>query len=350
MKKNKYERQSFLQIFLGYFISVSVFILLLGYLYINQQQMLIIQKTGMEMHGYLMQVHRTNSNFKKDGFSYEVVKAPNIETKLPYKVQNHYIKIFGKKMMVKVDSDIVDTKINNLKKMTISIQIILIVFFAFISWVLARKSLKPMIEAISYLDSFTKDLIHDLNTPISSILINAKMLKKDLPKEDIKKIERIELSAKSMLSLYENLDVLLDEFNLSKEEFNLSNLLDEIIERYKSIYPEIKFNFENKNISILSNQNAIKRITDNIISNSCKYSKKTNPIINIKCSNNTITIEDNGKGIKYPKKIFQRSYKENDRGYGIGMHIVHRLCNELDIKIDINSDEDVGTNIVLKLK
>ena len=61
----------------------------------------------------------------------------------------------------------------------------------------------------------------------------------------------------------------------------------------------------------------------------------------------TITIEDNGKGMKYPQKIFERSYKENQIGHGIGMHIVHRLCSELNIKIKIKSIQNVGTTVEL---
>ena len=126
-----------------------------------------------------------------------------------------------------------------------------------------------------------------------------------------------------------------------------------MIETYKLIYPHIQFNFQEKqtfgttNIHIISNQNAIKRILDNIISNACKYSIDKNPTINIIYENDILTIKDNGKGIKYPNKIFERSYKETDNGHGIGMHIVHRLCSELSIKIKIESQESYGTSIKL---
>ncbi|WP_157840824.1 histidine kinase dimerization/phospho-acceptor domain-containing protein [Halarcobacter anaerophilus] len=53
------------------------------------------------------------------------------------------------------------------------------------------------------MENFLKDLIHDLNTPSTSILINSKMLKKH---GDFEEIERIELSAKTISSLYKNLE------------------------------------------------------------------------------------------------------------------------------------------------
>lgn len=349
MRTNKYERKSFLHIFLWYLVSVTAFILLLGYLYVMQQKVFILQTTAIKMHSFLMQLHQSNFTFKQDGFSYEIAKHSTSKMKLPYKENSFYVKVFNKMNIVKVDSKIVDEKINKLITFTISMQVLLIAFFTIISWILAKKSIKPMVQALSHLDNFTKDLIHDLNTPISSILVNAKMLKKNANEDTIKKIERIEQSAKNIASLYDNLDILLGENILSREEFNLTILLREIVGVHKDIYPNIKFTFDNEDIFISSNQNAVKRIIDNIIQNSCKYSKEINPTISITYHNNALIIEDNGKGIKYPKKIFQRSYKENDSGYGIGMHIVHRLCSELDIFVEIDSQENIGTRIVLGL-
>ena len=299
MKKTKYEKKSFLNFFLGYFISVSVFILLLGYLYFAQQKVFVLQQTAMNMHHYFMGLMSSNLSFTKGGYSYEKYGGIKRNNQLPQKDNFHYIKSFRNGILIKIDKKIVDDKLNSLIKLTISVQLIVILLFALISWILAKRSLRPMIQALSYLDRFTKDLIHDLNTPISSILINTKMLKKDCLEQDIKKIERIEKSANYIISLYDNLNILLDQNTLKKEEFNLSNLLNEIIETYKSIYPQISFKFTQENIIILSNQNAIKRIIDNIIQNSCKYKNNTNPNINISYLNHNLIIQDNGKGIKH---------------------------------------------------
>ncbi len=45
------------------------------------------------------------------------------------------------------------------------------IYFASISFFLSRHALKAMQEAIIKLDNFSKDLIHDLNTPVTSILL-----------------------------------------------------------------------------------------------------------------------------------------------------------------------------------
>jgi two-component system OmpR family sensor kinase len=344
-----YEKKSFIGIFFGYFISVALFILLLGFLYFNQQKSFIIQKSAMNMYQYMTKLKYSNFKFKQKGYSYKIDKSSHIKIHLPQKIDKFYIKTFSKHIVIKLDAKIVDNEINKLKKFTFYWQFLLLFIFAIISFILAKKSLQPMIKAVLHLDRFTKDLIHDLNTPITSILLNTKMLKKNSTSEAIKKINRIENSAKNISLLYANLEILLNENNLEKEEFDLTIIIQDTIQTYQLLYPKINFIFTNDKIVINSNINALKKIIDNIVSNSCKYSIDKNPTINIEYKNNILTITDNGKGIKYPKKIFERSYKEFDSGYGIGMHIVYRMCSQLDIKIDVKSYEKNGTSIALTL-
>jgi len=65
--------------------------------------------------------------------------------------------------------------------------------------------------------------------------------------------------------------------------------------------------------------------------------------------NKTLNIIDSGKGIQNPKRIFERFYKEQERGIGIGLHIVKKLCDELDVKISVDSKLGSGTAFSLDL-
>ena len=345
---NRYEKQSFIQIFLGYFISISIFIILLGYLYFHQQKNFILQTTAMNMHQFILKLKHSKFTYKQPFYSFEIVKKTKVERALPTKIDNYYYKAFSNHIIIKAESSLIDKQINHLLIVTVSIQACLIIFFGILSYILTKQSLRPMVETISHFDRFTKDLVHDLNTPVTSILINTNMLTKTATPKQLLKIQRIETSAKDILALYANLEVILDENNLSKSEIDIQKILTELIDRYRLIYPQISFDLQVSNPRIYSNIDALKRILDNIISNSCKYSKQNQPFVKIEVENGQITIIDNGKGIKYPKKIFERNYKENTNGHGIGMHIVHRLCYLLDINIQIESKEDIGTKVVLK--
>ena len=305
------------------------------------------------MQHYAMQLKQTKFHYKKEGYSYDLKISEKLKCNFPTKIENYYYKTFpkiiGKEILiVKVEAKIIDKELLEIKYFTISLQILLTLFFALISFILAHISLRPMKNTISHLDRFIKDLIHDLNTPITSILLNSKMLEKEVNENGQKKLERIKRSADSISSLYKNLDILLEN-SYQKSKFDLEKLLKEKIEIYKTLYPNITFFNSIEQKMVFSNEKAISRILDNLISNSCKYAKNRDPKIEIIYKKNKLIIKDNGKGIKYPQKVFERSYTENENGFGIGMHIVHRLTNALDMKIKINSKEKEGTEIILEI-
>ena len=55
------------------------------------------------------------------------------------------------------------------------------------------------------------------------------------------------------------------------------------------------------------------------------------------------------RSINNPKRIFDRFYKEQDRGIGIGLHIVKKLCDELGIKISVDSKLESSTTFSLDI-
>lgn len=221
--------------------------------------------------------------------------------------------------------------------------VIIFILLLLISVGFALYSLRPMKEALHLLENFVKDIIHDLNTPATSILLNAKLLKR---KGDFEEIERIELSAKTISSLYKNLEFINTKNIQRDSKIIIKDLIDEKIKILQKIYPKINFSIQGENSIISSNKNGVDRIIDNILTNACKYNKK-NGSVEIIIKENTLTIKDTGIGIKDVKKVFQRYYKENETGLGIGLNIVKQLCSILDIKIDIKSKIKEGTQVTL---
>lgn len=204
-------------------------------------------------------------------------------------------------------------------------------------------SLRPMKEALYLLENFLKDLIHDLNTPATSILLNSKLLRKH---GDFDEIGRIELSAQTIASLYKNLELITPNQITKDEDVALNKIIDEKVKLLKKIYPKIDFIQSKQDLTIKSNKNAMERIIDNLLTNACKYNKK-NGQVDITIDKSKLIIKDTGIGIKDTHKVFQRYYTENDSGLGIGMNIVKQLCDNLNIHIDIKSDIGEGTIITL---
>lgn len=221
--------------------------------------------------------------------------------------------------------------------------IVIFLFLVFISVAFAIYSMRPMKEALHLLEDFLKDLIHDLNTPATSILLNSKLLRR---RGDFDEIERIELSAKSIASLYKNLEFMNPSEIVKDESLSLEEIVNEKIEILQKLYPRVKFNKINNNEIVQSNRNGLERIIDNLLTNACKYNVK-NGEVNIIIEKQKLIIQDTGIGIKNVNKVFQRYYKENDNGLGIGMSIVKQLCDTLNIRITIQSTLGKGTKIVL---
>jgi signal transduction histidine kinase len=103
-------------------------------------------------------------------------------------------------------------------------------------------------------------------------------------------------------------------------------------------------------MQITSNEDAITRIVDNLISNAGKYNTSHGSVtLTIDPDVQQLAISDTGKGIHHPEKVFDRFYKEHERGLGIGLHIVKKLCDQLSIPIKVESTLGKGSRFLLDL-
>jgi len=337
------EKKSFIVIFSISLITFIVLGFMIFYLYYKENKDHIKEDILYRMKEYAF-------DFKDKEFKLDIIKKEkNVKF---FKI---YISIDGlysyykfpknDKLILKVtynkdkfakDLSILIDKVLKLAVMYMILSLLFSILFAFYA-------IKPMKKSIDLLEIFLKDLIHDLNTPVTSILLNVKLLSRQNESDEL---ERIELSAKNISSLYKNLEILKNK-QLSKDDIvEIKVLISERVEVLKKIYPKIKIIETLIPLHVKSNKNAISRILDNILTNACKYNKKNGKVF-ISTNKNMVEIRDTGIGIKNPKKVFERYYKENERGLGIGMNIVKKLCDELDIKIIIDSEIDIGTTIKL---
>lgn len=220
------------------------------------------------------------------------------------------------------------------------------IFATLVSLLFSVYALMPLQRALRLNEEFVKDILHDFNTPISSMIINLKLFKREIG--DNQKIQRLENNIQSILSLQENLRIFLKGVTTQSERFSLKELLESRVHYFEVLYPDVKYKIAVDKTMLETNKDAFTRILDNLLSNAGKYNiSKGN--VNIVLQESILTIHDTGKGIKNPSKVFDRYYKEQDRGIGIGLHIVKKLCDELMIPINMQSKENEGTRIELNL-
>lgn len=350
-----HERALFLKFFSIYFGSVALLILASGYFYFLEQKKSLIEKEHFSIIEFTRQL-KMNMNPSNPHISYTKV-AVDIED---FHMENFTIKEdrFEKYMpfsweggffLVTKDKTHYESRVAQLRLNILFVQFALLMVFAFVSYFLAKKALLPMRDAIIKLDNFSKDLIHDLNTPITSIMLNIKLLEADEHIRENRALSRIKTSAGDISKLHTSLEHLLNEEGMIVQKESLFEIVEEVIEPYKKLYPELHFYVEHSYMYESVNADALKQLLSNIISNACKYNKKDG-YVKIYKKEHKLCIEDSGIGIENPRSVFERSYKEHKSGHGIGLDIVKRLCDAMDIKITLESQIAEGTSLCLEFK
>lgn len=349
-----HEKKAFFKFFIVYFLSVAIFILAAGFFYFEQMKGHFLKSEELSIIEYARHIKMDESleNFGEE-YSTKLIHLHNQHIDIsnftvtkdtfmklvPIKGPQNYIKIFKSK-------SIYDKLLLNLKKKIIIIQVALLILFAFLSYTLAKNALKPLRKSIETLDKFSKDLIHDLNTPVTAINLNMKILDKNTHFKDNTALLRIKKSVHTISELHENLTILLQEETFQMQNLNVFEVVDEVMQIEKQIYPSINFYITPSSLDFKLNKNAFKQILQNIISNACKYNTQ-NGFIKIYAKENALLIEDSGKGIKDPSKIFERSYSTKESS-GLGLDIVKRLANSMSLNIEVTSTQN-GSIFILKM-
>lgn len=341
------ESESFFKGFLLFFLSLGFLNTVLFVFEYRQKQHDLDEKilTEMKLCSFDLQCDRYEIGFaplktenlyklfKDDSGLYAFFSIPRSET--------HAIKL-------SLSPPSYEAQLKQLRNRMMGVYFAVLFCIVLISVLFSLYALYPLKRALQLTEEFSKDILHDFNTPLSSLRLNVRMLQ--CPASEAKKIQRIEQSVETILSLQENLRSYLEEHPVHKEPFELSTLLQERIAMVGKIYPDIRFECKADALRLHTNQDALIRIIDNLLSNAAKYNRPQGRVtVTLVAESAKLTIEDTGKGILRPDRIFERFYKEHDRGLGIGLHIVKKLCDALGIDISLKSTVDVGTLFTLNL-
>jgi len=268
------------------------------------------------------------------------------------RLDNYYLG--AKYLIIEVDSDTKWYR-DTLKNIAIYGLSGFLILFMF-SFLLAKLFLKPMRDSILLLDRFIKDATHELNTPLSAILANIEMMDRDIMIEkNIKKLDRIAIAAKTVSVLYEDLTYLTLEHTSSSQDkvLNIKKIIEERIEYFKtlSLSKKITISSHLRDEEFFIDRKKLTRVIDNLISNAIKYNKRGGTI-NIILTEGLFIIADSGIGIEEEKIpfIFDRymRFNSSEGGFGIGLSIVKKILDEYDVSIEVDSQLNRGTKIVLQ--
>lgn len=215
-----------------------------------------------------------------------------------------------------------------------------------------------------------RNISHDLKTPITSIKGYVEGIMDGVADTP----EKMEKYIKTIYNKAGDMDYLIDELTMFSKidanqipyQFHRMN----VGEYFSDCAEEVGLDLETKGIGfsyecdcdpgveIYADPEQLKRVINNIISNSVKYKKDGDSRITLKVSLQDekyvlVEIEDNGKGIsgKELEKVFQRFYRTDasrnskQGGSGIGLSIARKVVEDHEGSIWATGEEGVGLTI-----
>ena len=135
--------------------------------------------------------------------------------------------------------------------------------------------------------------------------------------------------------------------NINIKEF-IQNILTQFQPLTKKANIDLIFKSEKQTISGYLDVKQVKKVLFNLLSNAIKYNKVGGEII-VSVDGSSFSVEDSGIGIAENdiSKIQNRytRFNKSSGGFGIGLSIVSTIAEEYNLKIDITSQERVGTKV-----
>jgi len=230
---------------------------------------------------------------------------------------------------------------------------ILIALFVF-SYLLLKNFSKPFEKLNVQLDNFIKDSMHEINTPLSIINLNADLFANKYG--DNKYLQRMKSAAKTLATIYNDMDYLVKQGRVEhkRQEIDLGEFIHNRVDYFQEIanLKEVQLEIDiAKECYYDFSKTKLQRIIDNTISNAIKYSHNNSKVevkLFKKESKIIFLVRDYGVGIENVDKIFSRYYRENQAkgGFGIGLNIVKQIIEEESIALDVQSQIKEGTTLV----
>ena len=210
--------------------------------------------------------------------------------------------------------------------------------------------------------NFMLSITHELKTPIAGIKLNMQTMQKRKLDEETNKelIKSSVLETNRLNDLCNNILIATQLENKRKvmfaDEINLTNLVKEEIEEFKTRYPTLIINslFQVDDFNFKGESTLWKVVISNLIENARKYSPSDEPIeIGISKENNNVklSIKDKGVGISDAEKlkIFQKFYRignentRNSKGTGLGLYIVKKIVTLYKYDITVKNNSPKGS-------
>jgi signal transduction histidine kinase len=220
-------------------------------------------------------------------------------------------------------------------------------------------------------DKFFSIIAHDLKDPFNAILGFGELLKENIRKFDLDKIEEFvnlmysatEKGFKLLENLLEWSRLQTGRIKFNPTNLNINNIVDETIELFhrNATNKGIKVTFDVPEVlQVYADQYMIGTVLRNLLSNAIKFTPKGGSI-SVKCQKSDglvhISVEDTGLGISKEDmdkimiidKSFSTRGTENERGTGLGLILCNEFLAKHESKLQVKSEEGKGSSFSFNL-
>jgi two-component system sensor histidine kinase PilS (NtrC family) len=217
-------------------------------------------------------------------------------------------------------------------------------------------------ERLSEAGRVSASLAHEIRNPLAAISGSVQVLKKELALNPEQR-ELMEIVLKESERVSHNLDQFLDFALPTKQVFSvisLPELLDETLKILKAGGElngrvQVQGNFLASGLHYYGSPGQFKQVFWNIIKNAIR-AMPGGGVLNVdfigpRKSEIELRFSDTGKGMSREEKehLFEPFHSGFEGGRGLGLAVVRRIVDDYDGRIDIRSELDHGTEVVITL-
>ena len=243
--------------------------------------------------------------------------------------------------------------------------IIILSISAWISYLFAGYTLRPVQRSLLVQKNFSENASHELRTPLAVIKSDAEVLLRNQNPtgEDIKGALRSIIEEIDRMTIMTNDLLVLARSEHQEASFQKSidsiALIKRMVEKMTPLASlagvTLQFDAGKTSCIVNGDEMALERVFLNLLQNAITHTQEHGLVsISIKKERHcvAVSVKDTGSGIN-PKDlphVFERFYKgENSHGTGLGLPIVKEIIDSHEGKISIRSSVGVGTEVRIKL-
>ncbi|MFV0484807.1 MAG: sensor histidine kinase [Candidatus Saccharimonadales bacterium] len=240
----------------------------------------------------------------------------------------------------------------------IGLNICVFVAGVFLSYLLARATLKPIDDSLKAQEQFVSNASHELRTPLNTMRMENEILRRDksATKDDymkqvdsnLEEVDKLSALCTRLLSLSHN-------EKMEVTEVAVPEVVTEALVKVTPVAHKRKIEIRNKieDVKLIANREALTEILEILLDNAIKYSPRESKIT-IKSDGRKIIVSDQGVGIAEDDlpHIFERFYRaeksHTTSGHGLGLSLAQHLAEQQNLKITAQNNPKKGASFVIQ--